>query len=362
MEYDLGQLAAAPSAPWDRGTPYDRWRDSQKIPVHRSFYIEDLRALETEMWEVIGARAGFVELEGAGDNTAAYVVRLDQGERTRPRTHCYEEIVYVAAGRGLTEVSGPGGVAVARWGPGAVFPVPLNRRYHHEAVEDGTVLYCVNNAPPVMNLFHHEGFLFDNPFAFEDRFNNSENYFSGEGKFWKTVTGVVVWETNFVEDVVNVDLPDLAHRGAKGRNIAFQFSEHTLRPHVSEFPVGTYKKAHRHGAGAQIVLLKGDGYSLLWRDRFEDHVKVDWKPNSVFVPPNMWWHQHFNVGDHPARYLAIHMGGKKYRFDHSYERDGEDRRSGGDQIEYDDQDPRVHQLFSSECAGRGVTVDEAALR
>ena len=362
MEYDVSQVSDAPEAQWGSGTPYDHWRDAQKIPVHRSFYIEDLTTLETELWSDLGARAAFVELDGAGDNTAAYVVNLAADETTSWRKHTWEEIVYVASGQGLTEVRGPKGVSVARWGPGAVFPVPLNQSYRHSAVTDETVLYCVNNAPPIMNLFHHDGFLFDNPFEFDDRYDGSESYYSGDGRFWRHQTGAVIWETNFVPDVVHIDLPELAHRGAKGRNIMFQFAEHTLRPHVSEFPVGSYKKAHRHGPGAQIVLLAGVGYSLLWRDDFSKATKVDWKPNSVFVPPNLWWHQHFNTGTEPARYLAIHMGGKKYRFDHSYERDGEDRRSGGDQIEYDDQDPRVHEMFSAECSVHGVSVDESAVR
>lgn len=362
MDYDVSRAAEAPLAEWGSGTPYDHWRDRQKIPVHRSFWIDDLRTLATEWWADLGARAAFVELDGAGDQTAAYVINLDAGESTQWRRHTWEEIVYVAAGSGITEVAGRGGVSVARWEAGAVLPVPLNQRYRHAAVADGTVLYCVNNAPPIVNLFHHDRFLFDNPFEFDDRYDHSESYYSEEGQFWRHQTGAVIWQTNFVPDVVHLDLPELAHRGAKGRNVMFQFAEHTLRPHVSEFPVGSYKKAHRHGPGAQIVLLAGEGYSLLWRDDFDQAVKVDWKPNSVFVPPNLWWHQHFNVGAAPARYLAIHMGGKKYRFDHSYERDGEDRRSGGDQIEYDDQDPRVHELFATECGARGVRVDQSAVR
>lgn len=27
----------------------------------------------------------------------------------------------------------------------------------------------------------------------------------------------------------------------------------------------------------------------------------NWRPNSVFVPPDMWWHQHFNFGRDAAR-------------------------------------------------------------
>ena len=116
---------------------------------------------------------------------------------------------------------------------------------------------------------------------------------------------------------------------------------------MATFPPGTYKKAHRHGPGVVIIVLEGEGYSLLWPEKGADMVLARWKKGSVFVPPNEWWHQHFNVGSTAARYLALHgpsgLPG----------RGGWDAKVAGSQIEFPDEDPEIRRRFEQEVERRG---------
>jgi len=56
-------------------------------------------------------------------------------------------------------------------------------------------------------------------------------------------------------------------QGARGgrRPIRFNMAKGSMSSHISQFPVGTYKKAHSHGPSAHVIILTGDGYSLMWR-------------------------------------------------------------------------------------------------
>ena len=85
----------------------------------------------------------------------------------------------------------------------------------------------------------------------------------------------------------------------------------------------------------------------MWPEGHEK-VVIPWHEGSVFVPPNRWFHQHFNVGTTSGRYLALHsprlinLGGENIA----------DRSQ--DQIEYPDEDPFIRQLFDEELGKRGM--------
>jgi oxalate decarboxylase/phosphoglucose isomerase-like protein (cupin superfamily) len=127
-----------------------------------------------------------------------------------------------------------------------------------------------------------------------------------------------------------------------------------MTAHISEFAVGLYKKAHRHGPGAHVIILSGKGYSLMWPDGGKK-LKFEWKPGTIIVPPEMWWHQHFNTGGNPARYLALRWGSQKYQFQLAQiDELLKDRREGGNQIEYEDEEPEIRQWFEEALNGSGV--------
>ena len=81
------------------------------------------------------------------------------------------------------------------------------------------------------------------------------------------------------------------------------------------------------------------------------------------------FHQHFNVGSRPARYFATAVGGIRYPFTDGMRRatgsaiDGKLKpvaastsiKLGGDQVEYEDQDPRIHEMFLEALKKNGVT-------
>jgi hypothetical protein len=75
----------------------------------------------------------------------------------------------------------------------------------------------------------------------------------------------------------------------------------------------------------------------------------------MFVPPAKWFHQHFNPGKAPARYLALKPWGFTYQVE-DLVKTLEVEAAGGTQIDYKDQDPEIHQTFIQECAKRGVEV------
>jgi oxalate decarboxylase/phosphoglucose isomerase-like protein (cupin superfamily) len=201
----------------------------------------------------------------------------------------------------------------------------------------------------VINLYEDLNFVFHTQHDFANRFGGEPDYFSGKGE----QKGLLL-ETNFVADAVNLPLMAAKERGAGGGHIRFNMARGSMNSHISQFPVGTYKKAHCHGPGAHVIILSGEGYSLMWPEG-EEPREYQWQTGSMIVPPNMWFHQHFNTGSTPARYLAFKHEVVSIRNAQGVPKAWISRRVGGDQIDYADESMAVRTRFSDALAKQGLT-------
>jgi quercetin dioxygenase-like cupin family protein len=338
--------------------PYLEWVAKEGIPVHEDFGF-DLLTLDVAPWPRMDALGAFAHANGRGDFISMYVCEIPPGKQTAPQQHLFEEVVYVLDGNGSTTVETPEGERTFEWQTGSLFALPLNARYRHYngSGKRSARFVSTNDLPIVLNMFRNEDFIWNNGSVFPERFGDPQ-HFRGDGTFLPMRPGRHMWETNFVPDLRTFELRTWKARGAGGSNIMFVLADGTMHAHMSEMPVGTYKKGHRHGADFHVFTVTGQGYSLYWYEGETEMRRFDWKHGCVFAPTDMLFHQHFNASAEPARYLAIAFGGLRYPTI------GDKRKTflgmdvsvkeGGRQIEYEDEDPRIRRIYEEELRKNGV--------
>ena len=243
--------------------PYLDWVKDEGIPVYEDFGF-DLRTLDLKPWSRVGVNAAFAFTRGRGDYLDCVVLEIPSGKSTEPQQHMYEEVVYVIDGHGSTTIDrGNGKRHSFEWGPKSLFAIPLNAKYRHFNTS-GTAparMVSTTNLPMILKLFRDTEFIFNNPYEFVGRMGE-DRFFEGEGDFIPMRPGKHMWETNFVPDLSTFELKEWKDRGAGGSNIMFALAQGTMHAHMSEMPVGTYKKGHRHGADFHIFPVTGSGYSI----------------------------------------------------------------------------------------------------
>lgn len=347
--------------------PYMDWLARERLPVVEDYAI-DLFAVETRPWARFGGKGAAVHCKGRGDFSNLFLMELSAGSASAPQQHLYEEIVYVLEGHGSTQIELAGGRKHSfEWGPRSLFGIPLNakHRYFNGAGNARALVVSTTNLPIVYNIFRNEQFIFGSSSEFPEREGKVE-YFTGGGDLLLVRPGNHMWETNFVPDLGEVELQPWGDRGAGATNIKFVLADSTMHAHLSEMPPGTYKKAHRHPAGFHVMCVGGHGYSLMWFEGDNDFLRIDWKHGVVFPPADQQLHQHFTTSAEPARYLATAFGSLRYPITLANRRTfiglkaGEKQavsrsvKEGGDQIEYEDQDSRVHELWLDEMKKAGL--------
>ena len=342
-------------------TTYNKWLATEGIDVLRGYMVDDVHTAPLKPWPRKGGFGVHLNLIGAEDSDASYICEIPVSGILKPQKHLFEETILILSGTGKTEVWNEGGhKVVCKWREGSLFAVPLNAWHQHFNLGDKPSRYlAVTDAPPVIDLFHNDHFIFNNDFVFTDRFDGQPDYFSGAGKMLDEKT----WDTNFVENVETFNLKDYESRAKGGKSIKFELASNTMIAHISEYPVGVYKKAHRHAPGAHVLQLKGKGYTMMWEEG-KPYQRFDWHKGSLLVPPRMWFHQHFNLAHESARYMAFRYHSKKFlpgKHFHEGENWSVSTKLGGHQIEYEHEDPQLREIYLKELAKEGIEFKLDAL-
>jgi oxalate decarboxylase/phosphoglucose isomerase-like protein (cupin superfamily) len=326
----------------EKETPYTSWVRSEGLDIISAHYVPNLHDVQLKTWERRGGRGVYINHEASRTSNDCYVCEIPAGGKLAPQRQLFEEMIYVLDGRGSTTVWNDAGQKVSfEWNKGSLFAIPINCWHQHFNGQGlaAARYVAVTNGPSVINLYGDIEFIFNTRYDFKQRFAGEPDYFVNKGE----QQGLLL-QTNFVADAINLPLFSAKERGAGGGHARFNMARSSMNSHVSQFPVGTYKKAHCHGPGAHVIIMGGEGYTLMWQEG-EEPRRYDWQEGTMIVPPNMWFHQHFNTGRTPSRYLAFKHEVVSIRNAQGVPKAWISRRIGGDQIDYADETPIVRQLF-----------------
>jgi oxalate decarboxylase/phosphoglucose isomerase-like protein (cupin superfamily) len=330
--------------------------ESVGIPIHRGFFIEDLRTIELGWWDERQCDAAFIQLVGQEGITSATVMEIAPGKTLPPMKFALDELIYVLQGRGVTTVWTADGAPkkTFEWQERSLFQIGSNcyRQLGNMRGDRPARVLRYSYLPLATSLVTEPDFYFNNPFQRSDGSKEVDAY--SEAKLVENGDPSLAWGGsrsywfgNFFPDMAAWDKLTTNDRG--GMSVTIMFPNSEMSCHMSVFLTRTYKKAHRHGPGRVIVIPAGEGYSVLWEEG-KEKIVTPWHEGSMFVPPNKWFHQHFNVGATPARYLALHPP-RQFR---GHAEKIEDRAK--DMIEYVDEDPWIRGKFEGELGKRGLST------
>lgn len=343
--------------PWETyDEEYRAYQEREGIPVHTGLAIDDVRTLPVEQWTRTGGRGAFVTLLGMEGMCDIHVHEIPAGEKLRPQRRLFESLMFVVEGTGVTSLEGGDRRQTFEWSAGSLFYLPRNTEHVHANVDstDDARLLAVTSLPLLYALLQDDAAIWEvDTYDQWDELDADDEFYESSAQLLEGATDSrTYWDANFVPDATTFDRLDAwPERGGGGQTVHFPFRDTSMYAHISEFQLGQYKKAHRHHPGANVLILGGEGYSLLWEEGDEERRRVDWGPYALFTPPMMWFHQHFNTGDESARYLAMHAPQLGIR---GGDNAAIEALNPNNQIEYQEEDPAIREQFRRELADKGL--------
>lgn len=113
VEPDSEQHKAGRSVLKTHATPYDRYMESEGIPVYRDIGFPDVKELPLAPWARTGGNGAFIQCVGTEGKAGMYLLEIPPRAALNVEHHLFEKILYVMEGRGTTELE-PARAARAR--------------------------------------------------------------------------------------------------------------------------------------------------------------------------------------------------------------------------------------------------------
>src|SRR3982751_1981557 len=186
--YD-GPQRHQPARTWNQTNvnPWEEWLKQENLPIHRDYYVSDLRKAEVKPWKRLGpgVQGAYIDLVGGEGVNVGYLCELASGVKTEPQRYLFEEVPYVLNGEGESVIWNPGSRSKqsVRWKAGSVLAPPLNVwRQHLNRGKMPARFLVMTNAPVMIDLFHNLDFVFNNDYAFRDRYNGEPDFFGAQDR------------------------------------------------------------------------------------------------------------------------------------------------------------------------------------
>ena len=71
-------------------TLYEKWVESQGIPVIREGFLSDVRKVKLEPWDRKGGLGAYFNLKGTDELNDAYICEIPPGRQLKAQRHLYE--------------------------------------------------------------------------------------------------------------------------------------------------------------------------------------------------------------------------------------------------------------------------------
>ena len=126
----------------------------------------------------------------------------------------------------------------------------------------------------------------------------------GPYEYWVRQTGLPVLRGHYVADVRTAELGWWAERECSAAFVDLQGQGSLMEGRITEIPPGVTLPPLKFGLDEVVYVLKGRGFTTLWRGDGEGKRTIEWGPHSLMLLPRNYTHQLTNAqGSETVRLL-----------------------------------------------------------